>query len=309
MPQSYGPINMTAVFKKLLILSRLLRVNNWIKNILIVFPFFFGKKQITWPVAIELILAFLIFSFMSSCIYIINDLGDINEDRNHPVKKLRPIAAGQISMPAAGLISLFLFVTGTLLAVSVLDKIAIGLLLFYLFFNLLYTFYLKHLLIIDFYSIAIFFEIRLFYGGVIAGITISHWLALTVFFLATLIAIGKRRDDVVLQADSEKITRKTTKHYNLVFLDTMIVITSSLLVFIYIIYSVSDWVVTNYSQYFYLSDIFVVLGLTKYLHKIFVEKKSGNPIKVLFEDGFILTCVLLWVLMVFIFIYYGQTIG
>ncbi|THU40348.1 hypothetical protein FAM09_10800 [Niastella caeni] len=288
-------------------LFRLLRVNNWIKNVLIIFPSFFGKKKITFQVAEDLLLAILLFSLLSSCVYIINDLADLSADRNHPTKKRRPIAAGEVRVPTAIIICLLLLGGTFFLTLQVLsNQIAMLWLLFYLFFNLLYTFLLKHLLIIEFYSIAIFFEIRLFYGGSITDITISPWLALTVFFLATLIAIGKRRDDVLLQANSEQNIRTNTKHYNIIFLDALITINSSLLVFIYIVYSVSDWVVNNYSKYFYLSDIFVILGLSKYLYTVFVNKKSGDPVKLLLEDKFLLVCLTLWFLSVYKFIYYDN---
>lgn len=289
-------------------LCRLLRVDNWVKNILILFPLFFGKKIITFQVAEDLLLAILLFCLLSSCIYIINDLADIKADRIHPTKKRRPIAAAEVPIPVAIIVCLLLLGSTLFLAFQVLNnEVALLWLLFYLLFNLLYTFFLKHLLIIEFYSISIFFEIRLFYGGSIVNVTISPWLALTVFFLAALIAIGKRRDDVLLQANAVQDIRTNTKHYNIIFFDAIIIITSSLLVFIYIVYSVSDYVVNNYSEYFYLSDIFVILGLSKYLHKIFVKKESGDPVKLLFKDKFLLACLTLWILSVYKFIYYGDS--
>lgn len=263
----------------------------------------------TFQVAEDLLLGILLFCLLSSCIYIINDLADLRTDRIHPKKKFRPIASGEVRVPIAIIICSLLLGSTVFLAFQVLDnKVAMLWLLFYLIFNLLYTFYLKHLLIIEFYSIAIFFEIRLFYGGSLADITISPWLALTVFFLAALIAIGKRRDDVLLQANAVQDIRTNTKHYNVLFFDAIMIITSSLLVFIYIVYSVSDFVVDNYSKYFYLSDIFVILGLSKYLHKVFVVKESGDPVKLFFKDKFLLACLALWILSVYKFIYYGDSL-
>lgn len=290
---------------KLRIFSDLLRISNWTKNVLILFPCFFGQKITNLSLLFEMLIATGIFCLLSSCVYIINDLVDASKDRNHPEKKYRPIAAKKIS-PRNAVIVLGLLLSLTIfLSFLYLSNNAMLLLCTYLAFSLLYSFLLKNILIIDIFSISIFFEIRLFFGSVVSGIALSHWLVLTVFFLASLIAKGKRRDDVLLKENNQIDTRATAKYYSVIFLDAMIVITSSLLVFIYIIYSVSDWVVQNFSSNFYLSNIFVILGLSKYLYILFVEKKSGNPIKLLFSDLFLLICLLLWFLSIFYFIYYA----
>jgi len=293
------------IIKRLSILYKLLRVDNWTKNILIFFPCFFGKKFMDLSIIYHLLIAAGIFCLLSSCAYIINDLIDAPLDRNHPDKKKRPIAANEISATNAIVILIILLLSVFVASYLLLPKLLWWLLFAYLFLNLLYSFFLKHLVIIDIFAIAIFFEIRLFYGGFAADITISHWLVLTTFFLASLIALGKRRDDVILQETNGMNTRTSVKHYNQIFLDTMVIITSSLLVFIYIVYSVSDWVLSNFGEYFYLSDLFVIVGLSKYLHIIFVDKQSGNPIKILMKDRFILICVILWALSIFYFIYYA----
>ncbi|RQO30554.1 hypothetical protein DBR32_13430 [Taibaiella sp. KBW10] len=292
--------------KLLSTLFRLLRADNWVKNLLILLPCFFGRKITDPDVMISVLIAILIFCLLSSSIYIINDIVDAPHDRNHPKKKFRPIAAKEVSVTAALVILAILLICVVLIAPRFLSASALLFLCFYLAFNVLYSFWLKNQLIIDIFSIAIFFEIRLFYGGVVANIEVSHWLVITVFFLASLIALGKRRDDILIQEESKQVVRKTSKYYNLIYLDAMIVITSSMLVFIYIIYSISDSVVQNFGSYFYLSDIFVVLGLSKYLHLLFVDKKSGNPVKILFKDRFIHICVLLWFSSVLYFIYLGH---
>ncbi len=290
-------------FRKFARLYNLLRIDNWIKNIVIFFPCFFGRMLLNIPLFLELISSAVIFCLMSSCVYIINDLKDAPLDRNHPLKKFRPIAAHQISAyKASSVLILLLFLT-LILAFFFLNKTCIFILGVYFFLNLMYSFWLKNLILIDIFAIAVFFELRLFFGGAVAQISISHWLVLTTFFLATLIALGKRRDDMILQIGNEVRTRASVKYYTKLYLDTMITITSSLLVFIYMIYSVSDWVISNFGIYFYCSDIFVILGLSKYLHIVLVENKSGDPIRILFKDRFILACVILWILSVFCFIY------
>lgn len=286
------------------IFFNLLRIDNWIKNILIFFPCFFGKKITNYSLVLDVIIAALIFCLLTSCVYIINDLIDAPKDRKHPIKKNRPIAAKRISAFKAFLVLCILLIITSWLSLLFLSTNAIYLLCFYLFFNILYSLWLKNILIIDFFAVAIFFEIRLFLGSIVSDVVLSHWLVLVVFFLAALIAIGKRRDDLLILESTNNYTRETVKYYNIIFLDAMVVITSSLLVFIYIIYSVSDWVILHFGPYFYLSDIFVILCLSKYLYILFVEKKSGNPIKLIFNDHFLLICSVLWFLSIFIFIYY-----
>lgn len=292
------------LLNKTKLLFRLLRIDNWIKNLLILLPCFFAKKITNYSILIDVIIAAIIFSLLASSVYIINDLIDAPKDRNYPSKKNRPIAAKTISVRNAIIILVIVILVTSGLSWIYLNRGEILLLGFYLLFNLLYSLFLKNILIIDFFAIPIFFEIRLFYGGFVSEVVLSHWLILIVFFFATLIAIGKRRDDILILESTKANTRNTAKYYTIQFLDAMVLITSSLLVFIYIIYSISDWVCQNYSHYFFLSDLFVVMCLSKYLHSVFVENKSGDPIKLIFRDYFILSCLTLWLLSIISFIYY-----
>src|ERR1700754_4595716 len=206
---------------KLRVFSDLLRISNWSKNALILFPCFFGKKITDLSLLAEVLIAAFIFCLLSSSVYIINDLVDAPNDRNHPVKKNRPLAAKKISPLLAVIILAILLTAVTILSFLYLSDYGKILLGFYLLFNLLYSFFLKNILIIDIFSIAVFFEIRLFFGSIVSGITLSHWLVLTVFFLASLIAMGKRRDDVLLKEENKINARVTAKYYSVIFLDAM----------------------------------------------------------------------------------------
>jgi 4-hydroxybenzoate polyprenyltransferase len=240
---------------------------------------------------------------LSSGIYLINDLADQKEDRLHPKKRFRPVASGEVSLAFAISASLFLLSAASIGAYLWLPKAALQLFVAYIALNFFYTFFLKKIILIEFFTIAIFFELRLFLGGIIADTPPSHWLILTTFFLAVLIALGKRRDDILLFEQTGALTRRSTDAYNRVYLDSLLTIFASSLVLIYVLYTISEPVMTRFSPYFYTTNIFVLLGLSRYLQQLFVKSNSGNPIHLLLKDRYIQFCVLMWVVLVLYFIY------
>lgn len=282
---------------------RALRVNNYIKNTVILLPGVFGAKIFQSNIIGCILLSIVLFSLLSSGIYLINDLADQKEDRVHPKKRFRPIASGEVSLSLAITASLFLLSTASIGAYLWLPKAALQLFVAYIALNFFYTFFLKKIVLIEFFTIAIFFELRLFLGGIIADTPPSHWLILTTFFLAVLIALGKRRDDLLLFEQTGALTRRSTDSYNRVYLDSLLTIFASSLVLIYVLYTISEPVMTRFSPYFYTTNIFVLLGLSRYLQQLFVKSNSGNPIHLLLKDRYIQFCVLVWVVLVLYFIY------
>ena len=281
----------------------LLRASNWIKNFFIFIPAFFGRKMSDPHTILQLLTGFGCFCLCASAVYILNDLVDAPKDRLHPVKKYRAIASGKVSPRTAKMVLVGVVLLTILLAVLFLPLSAQALLAGYVMLNFAYSFWLKNQIIIDFFSIGVFFELRLFYGGLLAGVAISHWLAIVVFILATLIALGKRRDDVMLLTAGGGEMRKTAGRYTLPYLDAMLITFSSLLCFVYIIYTTSDWVVANFHPLFYITSLFVTMGISKYLYLVFVGHQGGDPIKMVVKDSFIRVCILLWMTAVVLFIY------
>jgi 4-hydroxybenzoate polyprenyltransferase len=282
---------------------RALRVDNYIKNTVILLPGVFGAKIFQSNIIGCALLSILLFSLLSSGIYLINDLADQKEDRLHPKKRFRPVASGEVSLAFAISASLFLLSAASIGAYLWLPKAALQLFVAYIALNFFYTFFLKKIILIEFFTIAIFFELRLFLGGIIADTPPSHWLILTTFFLAVLIALGKRRDDILLFEQTGALTRRSTDAYNRVYLDSLLTIFASSLVLIYVLYTISEPVMTRFSPYFYTTNIFVLLGLSRYLQQLFVKSNSGNPIHLLLKDRYIQFCVLMWVVLVLYFIY------
>ncbi|MBM3914672.1 MAG: hypothetical protein FJ348_01350 [Sphingomonadales bacterium] len=282
---------------------RALRVDNYIKNTVILLPGVFGAKIFQSNILGYTLLSIVLFSLLSSGIYLINDLADQKEDRVHPKKRFRPVASGEVSLSLAITAALFLLSTASIGAYLWLPKAALQLFVAYIALNFFYTFFLKKIVLIEFFTIAIFFELRLFLGGIIADTPPSHWLILTTFFLAVLIALGKRRDDLLLFEQTGALTRRSTDSYNRVYLDSLLTIFASSLVLIYVLYTISEPVMTRFSPYFYTTNIFVLLGLSRYLQQLFVKCNSGNPIHLLLKDRYIQFCVLAWVVLVLYFIY------
>lgn len=284
-------------------ISALMRIPQWVKNLFIFVPAFFAEKATDWRVETDLILCFVAFSLMTSCVYIINDYLDIESDRQHPTKSKRPLAAGTISKQQAIFILIFLFAASVTLAFFSHQKLLI-ILLFYLIMNILYSFRLKHIALLDITIIAIGFLLRIFAGGVVAEVPISKWLILMVFLLAMLLALAKRRDEFLISQEGKDI-RKAIKGYNLEFINIAMVFMASITVVSYIMYTVSGEVTRRIAnENVYLTSFFVILGILRYLQITIVYQQSGSPTKVLFTDIFIQLVLVGWILMFGFLLYF-----
>jgi 4-hydroxybenzoate polyprenyltransferase len=176
--------------------------------------------------------------------------------------------------------------------------------LIYFVLNLAYTLKLKHYPLIDVFIIAIGFVLRVIIGGVVTEIELSHWIILMTFLLALFLAFAKRRDDVLIFEDTGICMRSGIQQYNTQFLDQTLTVLASIMIVCYIMYTVSEEVVKRLNcNYVYITSIFVVFGMLRYLQISIVKKNSGSPTKILLKDRFIQITVLLWVIS-FIFIIY-----
>ena len=281
---------------KLKSLLKLMRPHQYIKNIFIFLPLFFALKITDTTLLFNDIIAFIAFSLTTSAVYTLNDYHDIEEDRQHPKKKDRPLASGAISKSQAITIMSVLVVAGFTL-MAFLSLKATGILAVYVIMNIAYSFYLKHVAILDVVIIAIGFVLRLFIGSAVTGIPLSMWIVVMTFLLALFMALAKRRDDVLIYLDTGKKMRKVIDGYNLQFLDTAMAIMASVVIVSYTIYTTSPEVVARvHSEYLYLTSLFVILGIMRYLQVAFVLKDSGSPTKIVFKDRFMQLTLIGWVL-------------
>ena len=273
-----------------------MRPHQYIKNLFIFLPLFFALKITDTSLLINAFIAFIAFSLTASAIYTLNDYHDIEEDRQHPKKRHRPLASGAISKSQAIIIMSVLFIAGFTVMASLSLK-ATAVLAAYVGMNIAYSFYLKHVAILDVTIIAIGFVLRLFIGSAVTDIPLSMWIVIMTFLLALFMALAKRRDDVLIYLDTGKKMRKVIDGYNLQFLDTAMAIMASVVIVSYTIYTTSPEVVARvHSEYLYLTSFFVILGIMRYLQVAFVLKDSGSPTKIVLKDRFMQLTLIGWVL-------------
>jgi len=276
---------------------KLIRPHQYTKNIFIFAPLFFAAKLVDSHLLLSTVIAFVAFSLAASAVYVFNDYIDIEDDRRHPKKKDRPLASGAISKSQAIIIMSVLSLSGLGLMFSISTE-ATAIALAYIVMNIAYSLHLKHIAILDVTIIAIGFVLRLFIGSVATGISLTSWIVVMSFLLALFLALAKRRDDVLIYLDTGKKMRKVIDGYNLRLVDTAMAIMASVTIVAYITYTISSEVVTRVnSEYLYLTSLFVILGIMRYLQIAFVMQESGSPTKIVLKDRFIQLTMLGWVSM------------
>jgi 4-hydroxybenzoate polyprenyltransferase len=274
----------------------LIRPHQYIKNLFIFLPLFFAGQAHNVELLVEVILAFIAFSFSASAIYILNDYHDIKEDQQHPKKKYRPLASNSISIKMAMSLMCIFFMAGVSLMATFTFK-ALIILGAYIILNIAYSFYLKHIALLDVSIIAIGFVFRLFIGSTVTGITLSMWIVLMTFLLALFLALAKRRDDVLLFLNTGKKMRKVIDGYTIQLIDSAMMIMASVVIVSYILYTTSAEVLQRLkTQYLYLTALFVIIGIMRYLQIVLVELESGSPTRIVLKDRFMQITILAWML-------------
>ena len=285
---------------------KLIRPQQWIKNFFVLIPLFFAGELLNGTSVVCGVIAALAFCFAASSVYCFNDIYDAEADRRHPVKRLRPIASGAISiMQAYILMALMLLLCVFMLLLLPEKRLETGaVILFYYALNLAYCMRLKQYAILDVCIVALGFVFRIFVGGIATGVVLSKWIVLMTFLLTLFLSFAKRRDDVVRMNDTGEAPRKNTIRYNLTFINQAITITASVTLVCYIMYTVSPEITERFhTDKLYLTSVFVLLGLLRYIQLAVVDKRSGDPTKVMLKDLFIQLIVLFWCLSFFIIIY------
>jgi decaprenyl-phosphate phosphoribosyltransferase len=281
----------------------LLRIRQWIKNAFVFVAAFFGA-EFNLENLFELTIAFFAFSFVASAVYIFNDTRDAVNDRMHPTKKFRPIAAGTIKIPTAVSIAVFMMAIAVLLSWMFLNTGFLLIILIYFLLNILYSLRLKQVSIVDLLIVSSGFLLRVIGGAEVVSVEVSFWLLLMTFLFSMFIVIGKRRDDFKSGPEEAARLRVVNRSYNLYYLNAGLVLFSSLMIVCYIMY-------TYFSPYFqsqvYLalgSSILVLVGLMRYLQAIFVEDTGGSPTEFALKDRFIQVTVVLWLAIFGYLIYF-----
>lgn len=284
----------------------LIRPQQWIKNGFVLIPMFFGGRLLNVDDAIASVVTFFAFSFAASAIYCFNDIVDIDADRRHPVKCRRPIASGAVSVPTAYALMAVLALLSALLLFFLPQRAGetAGIVAFYFLLNMAYCLWLKRHAIIDVCTVAFGFVLRILAGGMACDVAVSNWLVLMTFLLALFLSFAKRRDDVLRMNETGEPPRRNTIRYNLTFVNQAITVTGTVTLVCYIMYTVSPEVVSRFhAPYLYLTSIFVLVGLLRYMQLTVVDEVSGDPTKILLRDRFTQAIVVAWIMAFLLIIY------
>lgn len=276
-----------------------LRVHQWVKNVFIFAPVIFSLHFFQFVYIKNSLIAFFLFSLVTGSIYIFNDCFDKKLDELHPEKKNRPIAAGRLSIHAAAAgASILLIVVLIAIYKFNLDFFIISLI--YMGLNLLYSFYLRNVVILDVMIIAAGFVLRVLIGGVINNIELSPWILIITFLIAVFLGLIKRRQELIkIGLNNDNIgTRKALRKYNLPLLDQLISISTSTTLISYIIYVLNPGVLNKFhTEELYLTIPFVAFGIFRYLFLTYSRGKGENPAEVIFTDFPFTINIILWVVV------------
>lgn len=286
---------------------RLTRPKQWIKNMFVFIPMFFGGELFDLHSVWLAVLTFFAFSMVASSIYCYNDIVDVDADRHHPVKCLRPIASGEVSIRLGYILMTLTFCLGMgillLLPPEVMSPV-MAVIVFYYVLNLAYCSKLKQFAILDVCIVAFGFVLRILAGGFACELALSNWIVIMTFLLTLFMSFAKRRDDVLRMNSTGEAPRKNTVRYNLTFINQAITITASVTLVCYIMYCVSPEVSERFdTPYLYLTFVFVLLGLLRYIQIAVVDEKSGDPTKIILHDHFSQIIVVAWILSFLLMIY------
>lgn len=280
-----------------------LRPEQWTKNMLVLAGVVFGGRLME-PRAVAIALAaFAIFCALSGAVYLFNDVADREADRNHPLKRARPIAAGQLSTRTAVVTGIILAAAGVPAAWFIREQLGLvaGL---YVALLLLYSLALKHVVIVDVLIIAAGFVLRAIAGAVAVDVPIGHWLLVCTTLLALFLALSKRRHELTLLAEGATGHRPILEEYSPYLLDQMIgVVTSSTLI-AYTVYATSaDTAARLGTGKLGLTIPFVLYGIFRYLYLVHQKRGGGSPAAMLLTDRPLLVCVALWGVSVIALLY------
>jgi len=273
-----------------------LRPKQQYKNLLIFVGIVFSLNILNFSMWLNVISAFIIFCMLSGSGYIINDILDVEKDRQHPVKRRRPIASGELKISHA-LVFSFVLIFVALSGAYLINLKFFSISVLFILITLIYSFLLKHIILVDALTISINFVIRAVAGCLAIGVYISPWLIVCAFLLALFLVFGKRRHELMLLGESAERHRKILKEYSVEMLEQMIsVITGALIV------SYSMYTFMSGNSYMMLTIPFVIYGLFRYLFLIHTGNIGGEP-EMIFRDRGMVICMVLWVVLVILILY------
>lgn len=280
-----------------------LRPDQWTKNLIVFAALIFAVKLLD-PAALALAsAAFLIFCVLSGCVYLINDVSDREADCQHPLKRLRPIASGALGAGTALAWAVGLG-AAALAAAYWLQPMFALVAASYLALFVLYTHWLKHVVILDVMSIAIGFVLRALAGGLVIGVPVSDWLLVCTVLGALFLGLAKRRHEITMLGEGAFGHRRILEEYDPYLLDQMIAIVAAATLVVYVIYCASPETAERFgTRLLVLTTPFPVYGIFRYLYLVHRKHGGGSPSDMLLRDRPLLSCVALWGIAVVLLIY------
>ena len=271
-----------------------LRVYQWTKNLLVFAALVFAE-QLFYPQQIwRSVIAFFAFCAASSTVYLINDIKDVEHDRIHPTKRMRPLASGALSMSSAIGLAILCAAIALMLGQS-LGISFLLILLFYMALVISYSLVLKNILLVDVLVVAIGFVVRAIAGAIALDVVFSDWLVVCTLFLALFLGFSKRRHEIQILDRQAMSHREVLGHYTVPYLDSLILVVAGATLITYTIYTCSPEVVGRLgTDKLYLSLPFVVYGLFRYLYLVHIHEEVGDPSRILIKDRSLAIAVLLW---------------
>jgi len=274
-------------------LARSLRVRQWTKNSVILAALLFSRHVQDPERVARAGIAFGVFCLLSSAVYLLNDVFDLANDRMHPTKRLRPIAAGEVPPALAVVVGAGLG-AGSLVPAFLIAPAFAAIGGVYLAANLMYSAWLKKVVIVDVMIISMGFVLRAVAGGVAIDVKVSPWLILCTILLSLFLALCKRRQELALLEDATG-HRGILKEYSIAFLDQMIAIVTAATLVTYSAYTLSPDVQLKVgSDRLYLTVPFVIYGIFRYLYLVHKKEMGGSPTEALFSDRPLMINIVLW---------------
>lgn len=282
----------------------LLRPKHWIKNLFIFAALIFSLNLFDIGKFIISLRAFIAFSLISSFVYIINDIVDIEQDKRHPKKRNRPIASGKIALVNALLISIFCLIAGLIIAYFInLNTLIV--ITIYVIINIFYSIKIRNVVILDVITIALGFILRMIAGATAIEVGFSSWILLTTFSIALVLGFGKRRGEILLTSNNfSEDTRSVLKQYNIQYLDSIIISSVTLTIISYALYTIDSEVIYRFGTDKLIYTVpFVIYGIFRYLYVIYKFDNDGDPTEIVLKDKLIIYIVIIWILIIVGLIY------
>jgi len=282
-----------------------LRPRQWLKNGFVFASLIFAGKMGDYGAVLNTTAVFLYFCLLASAMYLFNDVMDRRQDRLHPVKSRRPVAAGTVSVPLA-LVTAALLVTAVFAALIirrqwVLAALCVG----YTAVTAGYSLFFKRVVILDAMIVALGFELRVWAGSVVIGVMPSDWLQVCTFLLALFISFAKRHDELCMLDQQASGHRQVLADYNRLLLEQLILLCAGITLVAYILYTLSPEMLArpNGGRMIYSVPL-VIYGICRYLYLIYRREKAGDPAEAVFGDKGLMSVLVLWVAAIVVFIYF-----